>query len=215
MACIALSESICDAHGTGDSRRSPRGRRTNQAPRRPRPRELAEMTDRRTPNGPSSTSAIGATLGATDRHEPCHFPWPLESTHQPCPPQTPAGIDQEEGPGMRKSRYHRVSLAAATSQLHVELEGSHGKLSGIDLRGHNRSHGAPRHRAADAGATRVAGLWPASASSARRPASYLGAGRRNPQLPCSVITTGRHRFVCGAAYPLGRHLVVHNSGGRC
>lgn len=45
---------------------------------------------------------------------------------------------------MREPRYHRVSLAAATSQLHVELEGSHGKLSGIDLRGHNRSHGAPR-----------------------------------------------------------------------
>lgn len=119
---------------------------------------------------------------------------------------------------MTEPRYRPVSVAAATSPRHVELEGSHGKLSGIDLRGHNRSHAAHPHPhphpVADAGTPRVAGLRPASAS-ARRPASLLGAGRRNPQLLRSVIGTGRRRLVSISAYPLGRHLVARNSGGRC
>lgn len=172
------------------------------------------MTNRRTSDRPSSTSAIGATFCATDRHEPSHFPWPLESNRPPCPTQLSAGIDQEEGPGVTEPRYRPVSVAAATRPTHVELEGSHGKLSGIDLRGHNRSHAAHPHPVADAGTPRVAGPRPARAS-ARRPASLLGAGRRNPQLLRSVRGTGRRRLVSIAAYPLGRHLDAHNSGGRC
>lgn len=110
--------------------------------------------------------------------------------------------------------YRQTFVAAATRSAPVGLEGSHGKLSGSDLRGHNRSHGAHTHPVADAGAPRVAGLRPASAS-ARRPAPLHGAGRRNPQLLCSVIGIGRHRPVTSAPYPLGRHPVAHNSGGRC
>lgn len=171
------------------------------------------MTNRRPSHRPSSTSAIGAIFGATDRHEPSHFPWPLESTRQPCPTQLPAGIDQEEGPGVTEPRYRPVSVAAATSPTHVELESSPGKLPGIDLRGPNRSHAAHPHPVADAGTPRVAGLRPAS-TSARRPASLLGA----PTQP--TATAQRHGnwttpSCLFAVYPLGRHLVAHHSGGRC
>ena len=169
------------------------------------------MRYRLTAAGRITTSADAATWVFGDREGRARFPWPHRRTNRSCR-ERPLHSDYGQGNEVTMPRYRHTFVAAATSP-HVELAAHHGKLSGTGLRGHKRSHGAHPHQGADAGAPRVAGPRPASASP--RPASLRAAGRRNPQLLCSVIAIGRRRLVASAAYPLGRHLVANNSGGRC
>jgi len=171
------------------------------------------MTNRRTSHRPSSTSASGSAFGATDRHEPSHFPWPLESTHQPCPPQLPAGIDQEEEPRVAVARYRRVSVAAATSQSHVELQGSHAKLSGIDLRGHNRSHGAHPHQAGGADTSPAPSHTLGGISAPARRSIPEGVDRRAAhQLESRATEFSATRCVTRASYP---HRTFQPFSGGC
>lgn len=178
------------------------GQNNEARPWRSRPRELAEMTNRRTSHGPSSTSAIGATLGAIDRHEPSHSPWPFESTHQPCPPQLPAGIDREEEPGWQ----NRVTVGcpwpppptrrtatwkAATGSSRASISG--GTTAAIvptRTRSRTLTHRAPSHR--------LEGV-----STASRRSIPDGVDRRAAQQLSRVTKFCATRCVARASYPHG------------
>src|SRR5680860_1256027 len=121
-----------------------------------------------------------------DREGWRRFHWPHGWADRSC--RERMLLSDDEGHGVIRARYRRVSVAAATHPTHVELEGSQGELSGTDDRGHGWGAWCSAPACVDGVLRAAAGP---SVATGRQSVGIKGADQRKPQLLRSVVDLAR------------------------